>query len=263
MKRKARMLLADARPNYGRIDFEGLPNTRDLGGLPGADGARVRRGLLLRSGTLYFATRADCERLQEDYHLRTVVDLRGEDELVEYPDGMERLPGVRYVHADALKGTVAGISQNAEARAQLEAARDNDDDPASFMEMVYPHILLGESGIAAYRALLRCVLETTDGAVLWHCHFGRDRCGMASLLVESVLGVPEASMEKDYLATNRFNPDPADERTDANPRFIRAAVAAVTREFGGVMGYVHEALGITDAEVAELRARYLEPAARQ
>ncbi|HJA29168.1 MAG TPA: tyrosine-protein phosphatase [Candidatus Olsenella pullicola] len=257
------MLLADARPNYGRIDFEGLPNTRDLGGLPGADGARVRRGLLLRSGTLYFATRADCERLQEDYHLRTVVDLRGEDELVEYPDGMERLPGVRYVHADALKGTVAGISQNAEARAQLEAARDNDDDPASFMEMVYPHILLGESGIAAYRALLRCVLETTDGAVLWHCHFGRDRCGMASLLVESVLGVPEASMEKDYLATNRFNPDPADERTDANPRFIRAAVAAVTREFGGVMGYVHEALGITDAEVAELRARYLEPAARQ
>lgn len=254
------MQLTDLRPNYGRIDFEGLPNTRDLGGLPGAEGRCVRRGLLLRSGTLYFATRADCERLQEEYHLRAVVDLRGEDELVEYPDGMERLPGVRYVHADALRGTVAGISQNAEARAQLEAARTNDDDPASFMEMVYPHILLGESGVAAYRALLRTILETTDGAVLWHCHFGRDRCGMGSMLVEAVLGVPMDAMEKDYLATNRFNPDPADERTDANLRFIRAAVAAVTREFGGIEGYVREALGIADAEVAELRARYLEPA---
>lgn len=254
------MQLMEARPNYGRIDFEGLPNTRDLGGLPAADGRRVRRGRLLRSGTLYFATAADRRRLMEDYRLRAVVDLRGSDELAEYPDGMELMPAVRYVHADALKDTVAGISQNAEARAQLEAARVNDDDPARFMEVVYPHILLGESGIAAYRALLRCVLETTDGAVLWHCHFGRDRCGMGSMLVETTLGVPMEAMEEDYLATNRFNPDPADERTDANPRFIRAAVAAVTREFGGVMGYVREALGVTDADLAELRGRYLEDA---
>ena len=254
------MTCTDIRPNFGRIDFEGLPNTRDLGGLPAADGRRVRPGLLLRSGTLYFATPADCERLLEDYRLRVVVDLRGEDELAEYPDGIGRLPGVRYVHADALKDTVAGISQNAEARAQLEAARTNDDDPASFMEMVYPHILLGESGIAAYRALMRCALETTDGAVLWHCHFGRDRCGMGSMLVEAALGVPMPEVEEDYLATNRFNPDPADERTDANLRFIRAAVAAVTREFGGVMGYVRDALGVTDSDIAELRARCLEDA---
>lgn len=254
------MQLTEARTNYGRIDFEGLPNTRDLGGLPAADGRRVRRGQLLRSGTLYFATSADRRRLLEDYRLRAVVDLRGEDELAEYPDGMELMPAVRYVHADALKGTVAGISQNAEARARLEAARKDDVDPAAFMEMVYPHILLGESGIAAYRALLRCVLETTDGAVLWHCHFGRDRCGMGSMLIEVLLGVPMEAVEEDYLATNRFNPDPADERTDANPRFIRAAVAAATREFGGVMGYVRDALGITDAEVAELRGRYLEEA---
>lgn len=254
------MQLTEARTNYGRIDFEGLPNTRDLGGLPAADGRRVRRGRLLRSGTLYFATAADRRRLLEEYRLRAVVDLRGEDELAEYPDGMELMPAVRYVHADALKGTVAGISQNAEARAQLEAARVDDDDPARFMEMVYPHILLGESGIAAYRALLRCVLETTDGSVLWHCHFGRDRCGMGSMLIEVLLGVPTEAVEEDYLATNRFNPDPADERTDANPRFIRAAVAEATREFGGVMGYVRDALGITDAEVAELRGRYLEEA---
>ena len=238
--------------------------TRATKGLHAAHGSpaklRPRRGHLLRSGTLYFATAADRRRLMGDYRLRAVVDLRGSDELAEYPDGMELMPAVRYVHADALKGTVAGISQNAEARARLEAARVDDDDPARFMEMVYPHILLGESGIAAYRALLRCVLETTDGAVLWHCHFGRDRCGMGSMLVEAALGVPTEAVEEDYLATNRFNPDPADERTDANLRFIRAAVAAVTREFGGVMGYVREALGVTDADVAELRGRYLEDA---
>lgn len=248
----------DARPRHGLIDFEGLPNTRDLGGLLTADGRRVRPGLLLRSGTLYFATSGDCRRLIEDYHLRCVVDLRGEDELVEFPDRMERMPGVRYVHADVLRDAIAGISQSAEARAQLEAARTDEDDPARFMELVYPHILLGESGIAAYRTFLRCVLETADGATLWHCHVGRDRCGMASMLVEALLGVPSEAMEEDYLATNLYTDVPSDERTAANVRFIRAAVATVTREFGGVEGYAREALGITDADLAELRGRYLE-----
>lgn len=249
----------DTRADHGLIDFEGLPNTRDLGGLLTADGRRVRTGLLLRSGTLYFATPADRRRLMGDYRLRSVVDLRGDDELVEYPDHVELMPGVRYVHADALRDAIAGISQNAEARARLEAARVSDADPALFMETVYPHILLGESGIAAYRALLRCVLETTDGAVLWHCHVGRDRCGMASMLVEEILGVPSEAIEEDYLATNLYTDVPSDERTAANPRFIRAAIEAVTREFGGVLGYVREALGLGDAEIAELRARYLEP----
>ncbi len=248
----------DQRDSHGRIDFEGLPNTRDLGGLLASDGRRVRRGLLLRSGALYFATAADCRRLLDEYRLRTVVDLRGEEELSEYPEGMERFPGVRYEHADVLRDAIAGISQNAEARRQLEAAQADDDDPARFMELLYPEILLGQSGIESYRRLFRCVLETTDGAVLWHCHVGRDRCGMASMLVEAALGVPMEAMEGDYLATNLYADVPPDERTAANPRFIRATVAAVTREFGGVMGYLREALGLDQADIDELRARYLE-----
>lgn len=252
------MQLTDTRAKHGRIDFEGLTNTRDLGGLPTTDGRRIRTGLLLRSGTLYFATTADLRRLIEGYHLRCVVDLRGEDELLEYPDPMGQLPGTRYLHADVLKGTVEGVSQNAEARRRLEAARESDEDPARFMELVYPHILLGTSGVAAYRALFEALLATEDGSVLWHCHFGRDRCGMASMLVESSLGVPMDLMEQDYLATNRYTDDPFSERTAANPRFMRAAVGAVTREFGGVEGYVRDALGVSDADLATLRARYLE-----
>ena len=248
----------DTRTDHGHIDFEGLPNTRDLGGLVSADGRRVRPGLLLRSGTLYFATADDRRRLVGDYHLRCVVDLRGADELEEFPDRVDLLPGVRYVHADALGDVVAGISQDSEARERLREARESDADPALFMETVYPYILLAPAGVAAYRTLLRSVLETANGSILWHCHFGRDRCGMASVLVEALLGVPMEAMEEDYLATNSYTPDPGDERTAANPRFIRAAVKAVTREFGGIEGYARGALGLDDADLAELRDRYLE-----
>ena len=245
------------RPNHGRIDFERLPNTRDLGGLETVDGRRVRPGVLLRSGALFFADAADLARLRDDYRLRAVIDLRGDEELAELPDPMDELPGASYLHADVLKGAIEGISQDAESRARLEALRTDTEDPARFMETVYLEILLGHSGLAGYAAFLRRVLETTDGSVLWHCHVGRDRCGMASMLVEHILGVPMAAIEDDYLATNLYTDVPSDERTAANLRFLRAAVRAACARYGSLDGYVREGLGLTEADVAELRGRYL------
>ena len=39
-------------PEFGHIPFEGLHNTRDLGGMVGADGRHVKHGHLLRSTSL-------------------------------------------------------------------------------------------------------------------------------------------------------------------------------------------------------------------
>ena len=89
-----------ARPRYGRIDFDKLPNTRDLGGMVGAGGRRVKHGLLLRSGTLGFGFPADIDRLRDDYDLRLVVDFRNLIELSELPDPMDLIPAARYLHAE-------------------------------------------------------------------------------------------------------------------------------------------------------------------
>lgn len=62
-------------------------------------------------------------------------------------------------------------------------------DISSFFLGLYPHIVLGEDGIAAYRGLFQALLSLDEGAALWHCSAGKDRCGMASVLVETALGV--------------------------------------------------------------------------
>ena len=46
-----------------RIQLNGLNNTRDLGGMTGAEGRKVRRGRLIRSGHLFYADEADREIL--------------------------------------------------------------------------------------------------------------------------------------------------------------------------------------------------------
>ncbi|HET6636086.1 MAG TPA: tyrosine-protein phosphatase, partial [Streptomyces sp.] len=74
----------------------GVRNFRDVGGLPGAGGRRVRRGVLFRSGHLARATPQDAEFLG-GLGLHTVFDFRNAAD--QALDGHDvPLPGVRNVN---------------------------------------------------------------------------------------------------------------------------------------------------------------------
>ena len=243
------------RAGFGSIDFERLPNTRDLGGLHGADGLRVRPGMLLRSGLLGIASETDLARLRNEYRLALVVDFRNDVELSEQPDPMRELPDARYVHADIITERVQGITQEAASR---ERARNGGKlEWRQMMTIFYPHLLLEEDGVTGYRSFFRALLACEDGAALWHCSVGRDRCGMGSMLVECALGVDEAEIEADYLATNLFAPLQLTIDAPAARTSLAAVREALAREWGGVMGYITGALGVTDGEIRDLRRRYL------
>lgn len=251
---------ADPREDFGRISFQGLPNTRDLGGLRTVDGRRVKPRRLLRSGTLGYATRPDLDRLRAEYALRAVVDFRGADEASELPDPMVALPDATYLNVPVLDFSADGVGQDEAARARVAAARaaDRAGDVDASMEAVYPHIMLGPAGIAGYRAFFRRVLETPEGAVLWHCFVGRDRAGMASVLMEHLLGVPDEAVEADYLATNAYVPYAITQGTVADVRYLRAGLSAICEEYGDLDGYLGRGLGISAEQRDELRDRYLE-----
>ena len=70
----------------GRIPLEGLPNTRDLGGIRTMEGKKILPARLIRSGALYEATPADLERLVGEWRLGTVVDFRTAVERSQKPD---------------------------------------------------------------------------------------------------------------------------------------------------------------------------------
>ena len=63
---------------------DGIHNLRYYGGYGAADGARVRRGLLYRSGQHRDASDADLE-LIDRLDIRTIVDLRGVSEREGFP----------------------------------------------------------------------------------------------------------------------------------------------------------------------------------
>lgn len=257
-----------SRPAYGHIAFEGLPNTRDLGGLATADGHTIKPGLLYRSGMLgYYATEADLATLCGTCNLRLLVDLRNDAEVSETPDPTEALPGVRYIRADIIGGAAEGITQEGNVEGDVEGKTNafakvaeiaEKEGPEKALAAFYPHLLLDETGVKGYGTFLRELAACESGAALWHCSLGRDRCGLASMLLESLLGVSRSDMENDFLATNIYVPLLFTQKGSASLMAFRAACDALKREFGGVEGYVTQALGITQEEIGSLRARYLQ-----
>lgn len=273
--------IADAegleRADDGHIELEGLPNTRDLGGIRGAEGCLIKHGLLIRSGTLAGATERDLKVLLDDFDLRLVVDLRTEEERREKPDPEDALMDVRFENAPLLNTETLGVTRQGGMRGALKMLRAVQDDPAKVMMDIYPQMLLDQGSQQGFKTFFDSVLSVEEGSVLWHCAIGKDRVGLATMLLLHVLGVSRADIFKDYQATNRYVASRAQEIADAlaayhlagkldasiqvlnsaDPRFLNAALDAVEKEFGDLGAYVEQALGITEEKQAILRNRYL------
>lgn len=263
---------------FGHIPFEGLHNTRDLGGLPAADGRRVKPALLLRSGALHKASENDLARLLVDYHLEGVVDFRTDLERDKEPDPREFMEGVVFYDFPALSGETIGITHGASLAQDVKTLEAVSAQPHEIVRKMYPQILLGEAGRAAYCGLLNVLLESNGGAVLWHCSEGKDRAGLGAVIVERALGVPEADVRADYLATNLFARNRAEGALDvlaaklpilrgidadmdsffyAYADYYDAAMAAVADAFGTFDAYLAEALDFGPEKQTALREKYL------
>lgn len=79
------------------LEFEGIDNGRDLGGIPVAGGRCIAGGRLIRSGHLAAMTETDAARLVDGLGVRTVIDLRTDDEAAKNPDRLDLIPYVDFI----------------------------------------------------------------------------------------------------------------------------------------------------------------------
>lgn len=250
--------------NQRIIKLKSIRNLRTLAGLTGADGRRIKENILLRSAALSTLTAEDRKVLTEQYGLTTVVDLRTEDEVRKAPDLTE---GLIYNYLPICRDTIPGVSREAEPgkHVTIEMLPDLRD--------MYRDVVSGEEFIEAFSLAVKTIIHHRDGAILWHCTEGKDRCGLTAMFVLSVLGVSEAQIIEDYMLTNlsakkkarktyfliRFlkrDKALAQKVHDVyivDEEYIGAAIAAINEKFGGMDRYIHEKLGISDEEISEFR----------
>lgn len=191
---------------FGLIQLQGVLNCRDLGGMPTVDGRRIKKRRLIRSGDLHDATVSDMKQLVRMHDLEYVIDFRAPFEVKDEPDPLPLMEGIEYVDLPALTDDSIGFTglKKGSLLSDVKALRNFNDDPFEFVREMYRKCILGEFGQKAYSTFLHDLLKAKEGASLWHCTQGKDRTGIASLLVEFSLGVSMENIRRDYLATNLF-----------------------------------------------------------
>lgn len=185
------------------IQMEKLGNMRDLGGLAGKGGKRVRPGLLYRSEELQRGSAADLQALAGQYGIKAVIDLRCAAERRDAPD--PEVAGAAGYWFPILKEETLGITHRKEADSVadfLALLRDPAFSPAGYMANLYAVIAKDPEAHRQYRLFLE-LLAKGRGPAIWHCTAGKDRAGIATVLLLAVLGVDRQAIMEDYLLTNQ------------------------------------------------------------
>jgi protein-tyrosine phosphatase len=259
------------------LAWDACRNARDLGGLPGALGETQTRRIV-RSDTVGALTRDGWAAL-ESYGVRTILDLRFATEVAadrQLADGAEwkvddvpRRPAtadrpVVTVHVPLLGEWDAVVDR------QFEEVAAAERDEAAAVRAVYLHIL--DRFGANVATTVREVARADAGAVLVHCHAGKDRTGIVVALLLRLAGVDAATIADDY-AVSAVNLEPVlnpwieggkddaarerRRRLGLSPRQTMLDVLeAIDERWGGVETYLRR-MGASDADLDAARARLL------
>lgn len=271
-------LKIDGFEDFGFITLEKVCNTRDLGGMPTEDGYRIRKNRLMRSGDLHNATKEDLKRLIDGHELSVVFDLRTSIEVKRNPDPVLEMPGVGFVYESVLPEDEVAVTSFADLPNDIQVIRKFHENALEFMQGLYVKSVMSKSGKQAYHRLFQALLNTEQGAVLWHCTQGKDRTGLGAFFIEYALGVSKEDREQDYLATNLYMKgwlESLDERLRETERLkslgvdieaftyatfthLGAALQAITNAYGSLDKYLEEGIGVSKEDRERLRTLYLE-----
>jgi protein-tyrosine phosphatase len=258
-----------------QIALEGQDNLRDLGGYQTTDGRTVKWGLIYRAGQLSTLSDADVVRLGE-LKIRTVIDFRGQSEVETR--GKDRLPeGVRSISLPISAGSPPKTGKETSAPA-ASSVKGND-----IMLDITRSIMLYQTDV--YSALIRELAEPQNRPLLFHCTAGKDRTGVGSAIVLTLLGVPWETVREDYLLSNVYRkrenerdlnnirndiakkqgipPEQVDMSSYepmfyVKPEYIDSAYQAVINKYGSMESYLRNGLGISDEIINRLRKELLE-----
>ncbi len=242
-------------------EFDGIENFRELGGIVRADGAHIREGVLFRSGHLGRASQSDVARLA-DQGLSLIVDMRDKTERKRAPD--KHVPGAENVWLPPVP----------DLDAVIPIKSTTPGDVREVFHEFYRLLSLDPTAIEAYESFFQRLLASEGRPVLFHCTQGKDRTGVAAMLLMSALGFDRESVMEEYLRTNLFAQKQMDAMRFARademelalmgevyPVFERNAryyFDCIQIEYSSIQVYLEMVMGLGPTEISRLEEYYME-----
>lgn len=228
------------------VPLEGTANFRDIGGYLTKDGRRVRMGRIFRSDELSNLSDIDLATLK-GLGMRRIFDLRSRDEVRKKVD---RIPGdapYQYVHTP--------VYEKEPRWDYLPAILFKRHQLGKVLSDRYYFMI--EKRAEVFANILSNFADLKNLPAVFHCNAGKDRTGIVTALVLSLLGVPDETIIADYSLSNlgfdhffgefvedrRHSPlGVADEEFQglfiAQPVWMKNLLAHLRESYGTVEGYL-------------------------
>ena len=239
--------------------FEGCFNFRDIGGYLNQDGQQVKKGLYFRTGRQDRMTDRDLLKLSE-LKISTQIDLRKPDEVADQGKGPLESMGAKYIN-------IAVIPEGGSDQLS-RLVGDTGISGKRYLGYL-------EFGPTSWLRLFGILADESNLPVVLHCTAGKDRTGVSTAFLLSILGVSRDVIEEDYLLTNLDTARQADfiESTVGYPdgydrkKMIDIAgvphdamkdfLDGVESKWGSVVEYL-EKIGISKSQMDKIRQNFLE-----
>jgi len=214
--------------------FENIYQFRDIGGYRTVDGHITAYNRFFRSSALYGMT-SDDQRQVYNLGVRTIIDLRTAEELVE--QGQTRFDAefaINLLHVPMITRHQSLYELGAVSRS---AAMING------VEQIHP-----------FFPQFFDVVSNLDHAVVFHCSLGIDRTGLLTAMLLDVAGVSHEEIVSDFSRTNIYlaprlpmlrqrrpsylTPHQFEQLIVAHPQAMRDLLQYIYQTYGSARGYL-------------------------
>lgn len=242
------------------ISFKKVVNFRDIGGLKTTEGKMVRWGKIFRSDNLSMLRKSEFEKFNA-LQIKTVYDLRTPSEIVPKQDNLP--DNVMYVQFPI-------VSDNGDLLSKMKSKVINGEiSEQQSHEMM---LNLYKTSVTDNTLLKNLIHEiiTSNEPVLYHCSAGKDRTGVVTALLLSILKVDRETIINEYLLSNYYRKQKvrsmlrkAGVATILKPHlqtkvienfmsvdkdYIDAVFEVIDNQYGGIDNFIANQLGINHAE---------------
>ena len=242
------------------VNIPGVQNFRDLGGYKSTDtGKMISWGMLYRSAQIDSISPGSRRELK-NMGIRTIIDLRSEEELHNYPQLDDK--EFRIVHIPIPTGNMESILQG------IRKEKIKSDTIYRLVERMNRKLVANYQ--KEFREVFDILLNPDCYPAVIHCTSGKGRTGVVSALLLAALGVNEDVIMSDYrLSNDYFNIPKASKYAyelpansqeaittiySAKEDFLNAAKDQIESEYGSIQGYLEKGIGLSTEEIRQLRS---------
>ncbi len=241
----------------------------DLKGLKTSEGREIRENVLYRSSKINDLRAEDIERIYS-LGLKRIIDLRHEDEMKKYPDYVFK--DVRYLHYSLLEDNISAAAHYNDGKKLMRLKK------MSPIEDTYRDFFTDPYSLKMIKEVIREIVLNHEYPVVWHCVTGKDRAGVITMIILSILGVSREDIIANYMATKdyylfeaykyaflsfifTFDRKLAKKAADffiVKEENIIAAYETVDRNFTSMESFIHDYLELSDKDINDFRNEVLK-----